>query len=185
MRLAVRAADVGDAPAIAALAEAAARATYAPIAQAAVYEAFIAQTSTASSITAAVDRARGDAAGYFLVAVGDGAEPILGFLDFGTDDDGQLELRRLYTKVGQTSRGVGSLLLAELESHLAPGTSYRAIAHARNQRGLSFWQRHGFIVEDELGTREHLAVHRGLAFEAAAEPEPSLVLRRVVDERAR
>lgn len=180
MAIAVREANVGDAPIIAALAEAAVRATYAPIAQAAVYEAVIAQTCTPSAVTAAINRARGDAAGSFLVCLGDGADTLLGFLDFGTDDDGELELRRLYAKVGQTSRGVGSLLLSTLETQLAAGTSYRAIVHARNERGLTFWQRHGFIVEGELDTRQHFAAHRGLAFEQATEPDPSLVLRRVV-----
>jgi GNAT superfamily N-acetyltransferase len=164
------------------LAEAAARATYAPIAQAEVYEAFIAQSCTPEALATAILRAQSEVDAYFTVAVE--GHDVVGYLDFGRDDDAILELRRLYAAVGSTSRGIGAALLQWLEERLPDATEYRAIVHARNDRGLRFWLRHGFVVEGGLDTRQHLAAHRGLRFDEPAEPEPSLVLRRVVGASA-
>jgi GNAT superfamily N-acetyltransferase len=144
----------------------------------AVYEAFIAQSCTRESLAAAIGRAQIDTDSHFAVATESG--DLVGYLDFGRDEDEALELRRLYAAVGCTSRGIGAALLQWLEERLRDGTEYRAIVHARNDRGLSFWLRHGFVVEGGLDTRQHLAAHRGLRFEEEAEPEPSLILRRVV-----
>lgn len=179
MELHIRPATPADADVLAPLAEVAARATYAPIAQAAVYEAFIAQSCTGEALASAIAHAAEDERSYFLVAVE--RSSLVGYLDFGRDDDGLLELRRLYAAVGSTSRGVGTALLRWLEEKLPRGTEYRAIVHARNHRALLFWTRHGFIIDVELDTRAHLSAHRGLMFDEPAEPEPSLVLRRVTD----
>jgi ribosomal protein S18 acetylase RimI-like enzyme len=176
--LAIRRAARTDADVLGPLAEAAARATYAPIAQPAVYEAFIAQSCTRDALASAIARATDDPQSYFVVAV-EGSS-VVGYLDFGRDEDGAMELRRLYAAVGSTSRGIGAALLGWLERQLPVGTEYRAIVHARNERALSFWLRHGFVIEGELDTREHLAAQRGLTFGEPAEPEPSLVLSRVV-----
>ncbi len=54
MDLHIRPATPADADVLAPLAEAAARATYAPIAQAAVYEAFIAQSCTGEALGLAI-----------------------------------------------------------------------------------------------------------------------------------
>jgi GNAT superfamily N-acetyltransferase len=182
VNLNIRPVSLDDVALLAPLAAAAARATYAPIAQAAVYEAFIAQSCTPESLAAAIRRAQGDDDSHFAVAT-EGRD-LVGYLDFGSDDDGALELRRLYAAVGCTSRGIGAALLHWLEERLPDATEYRAIVHARNDRGLSFWLRHGFVIEGTLDTRQHLAAHRGLRFEENAEPEPSLVLRRVVGPTA-
>jgi len=179
MNVQIRRASRVDADVLAPLAEAAARATYAPIAQPAVYEAFIAQSCTREALEAAIGRAAEQEQSLFAVAVEGSA--VVGYLDFGRDDDGSLELRRLYAAVGSTSRGIGTALWRWLEAQLPPGTGYRAIVHARNHRALSFWMRHGFVIDGELDTREHLSENRGLMFDEPAEPEPSLVLRRVVD----
>jgi ribosomal protein S18 acetylase RimI-like enzyme len=178
VNLNIRPASLDDVDLLAPLAEAAARATYAPIAQAAVYEVFIAQSCTREALAAAIHRAQSDADSHFAVAAE--SQNLVGYLDFGRDDDSALELRRLYAAVGCTSRGIGAALLHWLEERLPRATEYRAIVHARNDRGLSFWLRHGFVIEGELDTRQHLAAHRGLRFEENAEPEPSLVLRRIV-----
>ncbi len=178
----IRPAAATDADALAPLASEAARATYAPIAQPAVYETFIAQSCSADALAAAIARAADNDAEHFAVAVEDST--LVGYLDFGRDEDGILELRRLYAAVGATSRGIGAALLRSLEQRLLPGTRYRAIVHARNERGLSFWLRRGFTVQGELDTREHLAAHRGLNFEEPAQPEPSVVLARIVPKNA-
>lgn len=155
------------------LARAALTATYSPIAQPAVYEAVIEQTCTIAAFTAAIAAADPTQHAHFLVA--DGADGLLGFLDFGADAEG-LELRRLYVKVGTTGAGIGATLLRALEERLPARTRYRAIAHAKNEAGLRFWQRHGFVASGEVDTREHFAEHRGLGFDAPSEPEPSVLL---------
>jgi len=180
MVVTVRPGQVGDADRLAPLAESAIRATYTPIAQAVVYEAVIAQTCTPEALAATIDAAQGGSSAWFLVAE-DGAGP-LGFLDFSGDAHA-LELRRLYTGVGQTGRGIGSLLLDALEARLPVGTQYDAVVHAANDRALTFWERHGFAVVGQVETRDHFAEHRGLQFESSADPEPSLVLRRTTDGR--
>src|SRR5882757_7230506 len=100
---AIRSAVPADADELGPLAEAAARATYAPIAQPAVYEAFIAQSCTRDALASTIARAADDPRSYFVVAV-EGSS-IVGYLDFGRDEDGAMELRRLYAAVGSTSRG--------------------------------------------------------------------------------
>jgi GNAT superfamily N-acetyltransferase len=170
----IRPARPEDAVLLAPMLSEAIRATYAPIAQAAVYESVIAQTCTPAAIADSIGAADGVIT-HVLVA-----EPVpLGFLDFGDDGDA-LELRRLYVVVGATGGGVGSALLAALEDRLPAGTEYRAIVHAANRRGLRFWNRHGFVEVGPVDTREHFVAHRGVGFTQASEPEPSLLLRRVV-----
>jgi GNAT superfamily N-acetyltransferase len=172
----IRVARASDAAPLAAMLEEAIRATYGPIAQASVYEAVIAQTCTPPAMVAAIEAAAADGGGHFLVA-----EPVpRAFLEFGDDGDGGLELRRLYAAVGETGRGVGSRLLAELEARLEPGTIYTAMVHAANVRGLVFWARHGFIEVGQVDTRDHFSKHRGIGFDHISGPEPAVVLRRVV-----
>lgn len=179
MERTIRLATRADADLLAPLARASARATYAPIAQKAVYEAFIAQSCTREALGSAIALAAKSEDSYFAVA--EAGASLVGYLDFGRDDDGALELRRLYSAPHLTSRGIGSSLLRWLEDQLSTGVEYRAIVHARNHRALSFWKRHGFVVVGELDTREHLAAHRGLMFEQPADPEPSLILQHVVE----
>lgn len=176
--LTIRDAAPEDAAALARLAGAAMRATYAPIAQAAVYEAMIAQTCTREAFEATVELKARDERAILLVAFRDGT--LEGFLDFGPDEDGVPELRRLYTAAGRTSRGTGAALVDTLERQLPVGTVYRAVVHARNERGLAFWVRHGFVMQGEVDTYAHFTEHRGLDLEPPAEREPSLMLRRTV-----
>jgi GNAT superfamily N-acetyltransferase len=117
--------------------------------------------------------------GRLLVAT-DGTE-LLGFLDFAEEEDG-LELRRLYTRVGGTSRGVGAALLAALEQELPAGTRYRIVVLAQNVRGLQFWQRHGFRLRGEVDGLEHFRGHRGVAFDPATAEARLLVLDREVGQ---
>ena len=174
----IRDAAVADAPALAPLAEAAVRATYSPIAQAAVYEAVIAQSCTVDALAASIEHASATPDDHFLVAVEN--DSLVGFLDFGGTPEHK-ELRRLYTAVGQTSRGIGASLLVTLESLLPPGSEYSAIVHAANRRGLDFWLRHGFVSVQEIDTRAHFTAQRGLQFDQESAREPSLLLQRRVD----
>jgi len=174
----IRNAEAADAAALAPLAEAAVRATYSPIDQAGVYEAVIAQSCTVEALAASIRFAGGTPDNYFLVAVED--DSLVGFLDFG-GEPGEKELRRLYTAVGHTSRGIGATLLAALEGLLPPGSEYSAIVHSANRRGLDFWLRHGFVSIREVDTRAHFTAQRGLRFDQESAREPSLLLQRRVD----
>jgi GNAT superfamily N-acetyltransferase len=125
------------------------------------------------------DVEHGSGPGRFLVAVEE--ETLVGFLDFAEEEDG-LELRRLYTRVGGTSRGVGAALLAALEQELPAGTRYRIVVLAQNVRGLQFWQRHGFRQRGEVDGLEHFRGHRGVAFQPDTAGARLLVLDREVGQ---
>jgi hypothetical protein len=62
-----------------------------------VYETFIAQSCSTDALAAAIARSAKNDAEYFAVALDDST--LVGYLDFGRDEDGILELRRLYAAV--------------------------------------------------------------------------------------
>jgi hypothetical protein len=86
MQVTVRDAELADSAALAPLARTALIATYSPIAQPAVYEAVIAQTCTVSAFNDAIELASRTSNAHFLVA--EREEDVVGFLDFGLDDEG-------------------------------------------------------------------------------------------------
>jgi GNAT superfamily N-acetyltransferase len=178
MSVEIRAAVSDDAVPLAPLLAAAIRATYAPFAQAAVYETVIAQTCTEEAMRSAIESAV-PPDNWFLVA--EDRSSVIGFLDFGRDDDG-FELRRLYVDPDRKGGGTGTRLLARLEQLLPPGLQYTSLVHEANTRALSFWARHGFVKIGEIDTREHFVRHRDLSFVDAsdAKPEPALLLSRTV-----
>ena len=174
----IRAAVAEDVPQLASLASATFRATYGPVVDAATVEAVVEQACSEAAFLGLVRRASADGLDTLLVAVEDGQ--VVAFLDFGQEPEG-LELRRLYTQVGDTSRGVGSALLGHFENALPPGTRYRIVVLAANERGLAFWRRHGFRTVSEIDGIEHFAAHRGVQFAESARPEPLLIMEREVE----
>jgi ribosomal protein S18 acetylase RimI-like enzyme len=180
----VRAVSAEDAQDLAEFSAAAFRNTYEPFLNTAAIDAVVAQSFTYEAFQRLVQHnAAGVGLSCLLVAV-DGAE-LVGFLDFAEEDDG-LELRRLYTRVGGTSRGVGASLLAALEGALPANTRYRIVVLPDNVRGLQFWQRHGFRVRGEVDGIDHFRGHRGVVFAPTATASRLLVLDREVgaDEQA-
>lgn len=177
MSLDIRAATEQDVGALVELAATTFRATYLPFVDAATVEAVVEQACTEEAFRQLIARANGSGPDCLLVAVDD--DDLVGFLDFGPEPEGA-ELRRLYTKVGGTSRGVGSSLLGHFESTLATGTRYRIVVLAANTRAVSFWQRHGFQVVGEIDGIEHFNAHRGVEFSPDTRPETLLVMDRVV-----
>lgn len=174
MVLTVRRARPEDADALAELAEDAFRATYEGIVDGVTIDAVVAHTCTPDAF---VDLAGRAAPAQLLVADDNGV--LQGFLDFAEEPDG-LELRRLYTRTGHTSRGVGAALLAILEDALPPGTTYRIVVADGNVRGFAFWQRHGFSVNDDVDGVEHFAAHRQVRFQAGTGSVRLLVMNRTV-----
>lgn len=184
MSVSVRAASAEDAQDLAEFSAAAFRNTYEPVLNTAAIDAVVAQSCTSEAFQRLVQHnAAGVGLSCLLVAV-DGAE-LVGFLDFAEEDDG-LELRRLYTRVGGTSRGVGASLLAALEGALPANTRYRIVVLPDNVRGLQFWQRRGFRVRGEVDGIDHFRGHRGVVFAPTAAAARLLVLDREVgaDEQA-
>lgn len=180
MSLTVRPASIEDAEPLAELAAEAFRATYTAVAEAAAVEAVVEQACTPSAFRRLVQRTSGESQERLWVAVEDGR--ILAFLDFGTEPEG-LELRRLYTRVGLTGRGIGSTLLKKLESSLPVGTRFRIVVLSANQRAIAFWTRHGFRSVAEIDAIDHFAAHRGVSFASGSRPEPLLIMERVVGSR--
>ncbi len=180
MVLLIRPASTADAEDLASLAEAAFRRTYQGIIEGETIDAVVAQACTAVSFLRLLAAAEARPRVNRLLVATDGSE-LLGFLDFGEEEDG-FELRRLYTRAGETGRGIGAALLAELESGLPPGTRYQIVVVPENTRGLAFWQRHGFRVRGEVDGFEHFSAHRGVGFDAASASPRLLVLDRTTGE---
>lgn len=176
MALVIRPVSREDVDELAALSEAAFRRTYEGILEASTIDAVVTQACTSPSFLSLLERYTTAGGLSRLLLATDGAV-LLGFLDFAEEDDG-LELRRLYTRVGGTSRGVGAALLAALETDLPPGTQYRIVVVAENLKGLRFWQRHGFGVRGEIDGIDHFRAHRGVTFDRAAAAAKLLVLDR-------
>jgi GNAT superfamily N-acetyltransferase len=176
--LLIRPASADDADELALLAEVAFGQAYGSLIDAATIDTVVRQACTRTAFRGLVAARQWDGHPEWLLVATDGTA-LLGFLDFAEEDDG-LELRRLYTRVGATSRGVGAALLSELESALPPGTRYRIVVVAGNVRGLRFWQRHGFRVSGEVDGRAHFRSHRGIAFDEVRAPVTLLLLDRTV-----
>lgn len=172
--LLVRPARPEDAAALAALAGHAFRATYEGLVDNRTIQAVVEQTCTPAAF---VELAASGTPDQLLVADEDGL--LQGFLDFAQEPNG-LELRRLYARAGQTSRGVGAALLAFLEDALPDSTTYRIVVVKANVRGLAFWERHGFRSQDEVDGVQHFAAHRNVRFQPGADPVKLLVMRRTV-----
>lgn len=152
------------------------RATYEGLVDDETIDAVVEQTCTAAAF---VQLAAGEAPDQLLVADEDGV--LQGFLDFAQEPDG-LELRRLYARTGQTSRGVGAALLAFLEDAMPAGTTYRIVVVKGNVRGVAFWERHGFRAQDEVDGVQHFAAHRSVRFQPGADSVTLLVMHRTVHD---
>jgi ribosomal protein S18 acetylase RimI-like enzyme len=175
--LEIRAAREADADDLAALAAAAFWETYKSVADPTTVQAVIDQACTPEAFRRLIRSQPAGGPECLLVAADAGQ--LAAFLDFGNEPEG-LELRRLYTAVGGTGRGVGTQLLEHLERSLPAGTRYRIVVLAANERGLSFWLRHGFERVGEVNGIDHFTSHRGVAFAEGARPEPFIVMAKTV-----
>ncbi|HVE74034.1 MAG TPA: GNAT family N-acetyltransferase [Mycobacteriales bacterium] len=163
MTAVIRPASLRDVDELAELVAAAYRATYADLVPPATLDTVVPQVSAPEGLRRMLqDVERGAGLSRALVAVE--GETLVGFLDFAEEHDG-LELRRLYTRVGMTSKGVGAALLRALEDTLPAGTRYRIVVVEGNTRGLRFWKRHGFEEVGEVDGIEHFSRHRGVEFD--------------------
>ena len=143
-RFVVRDAEPSDAAQIAAIARDSWTETYRDVFDAAFIKNFLATHYRVKDLAAGAARAREAPDWEFLVAEFDGV--VVAFAEYGVGPRGP-ELFRIYADPVHYGRGVGHALLAELERRLDGHVDgYVLDVHARNERGVAFYRRHGFVV---------------------------------------
>lgn len=169
-----RDATVHDVAELAVLAASAYRETYRTMIDTAVTEAVVAQTCTAEAFTRLLEAAA-SGGGHLLVATE--YSRIGSFLDFRFEAD-RAELCRLYGAPGQTGRGMGSILIEELDRRLDSIDEYEVTVVATNVRAMSFWRRHGCQPMGRVSVVEHFGATRGVRFDSAADGGDLIKMRR-------
>lgn len=80
----------------------------------------------------------------------------VGRLHFNSQDEAQV--RYMAVEEGYTGRGVGSLLLAELETRARRAGAKHVVLNAR-ESAIPFYRKHNYAVADQSGTLFHSIVH--------------------------
>jgi GNAT superfamily N-acetyltransferase len=145
----IRAAEAGDAPAVAEVAAAAWRDTYAGLLRAETIEAFIERNYNVERVEWRI------AHDVFLVAEPEGGEPnvvgeprIAAFADAAGRDD-RVDLFAIYAHPSMRGHGAGSALLAAIRDRL-PGKAIAADVLLGNRKGEVFYERRGFVPRERL-----------------------------------
>ena len=140
----VRDASAADAQAIATVARASWTDTYRDIFEPEFIERFLSEAYDLEALAASAERAASLDDQHFLVAERDGT--VVAFAQYGEGRRGP-ELFRIYADPPHYGTGAGSALLAELHRRLAGRVeAYVVDVHSRNERGLAFYERNGFVV---------------------------------------
>ncbi len=162
-RVAVRDAAPDDAAAISQVAQASWRDTYRDIFEPSFIEDFLARNYNEAALARSAETAiASSGTAVFLVAERDGR--IVGYLHFGDGPAGP-ELFRIYADPAHYGTGVGSELLAELHRRIEGSVDgYVLHVHSRNERGLAFYERNGFVTVGSGATPDcDLTLRRSLA----------------------
>ena len=80
----------------------------------------------------------------------------VGRLHFNSPAEAQV--RYMAVEEGHTGRGIGSLLLEELESRARRAGAMRVVLSAR-ERAVQFYRKHGYELVDQSGTLFNSIVH--------------------------
>jgi ribosomal protein S18 acetylase RimI-like enzyme len=160
-RFIVRDATADDARRIAAIARASWIETYRDIFEPAFIEDFLATHYGVSDLAAGAVRAAEADDRHFLVA--EIAGEVVAFAQFGIGPRGP-ELFRIYADPKHYGTGAGHALLEELHRRLDGHVDgYVLDVHPRNERGLAFYRRQGFVVAGEGASPDcHLMLRREL-----------------------
>ena len=150
----VRAATLEDLPAISALGSAAFVAAFGAANPPGVVDDYVAEAFSVETLGLQL----GEASSRWFVAEGDGGLLGMAHLTGGVCPadvmgDAPVQLRRLYTAAGLTSRGVGSLLM-ETVIDAASGAGHDLMwlgVWEHNPRAIAFYERWGF---EQVGTVE-------------------------------
>jgi ribosomal protein S18 acetylase RimI-like enzyme len=161
VRITVRDAGPDDAARIAAIARASWTDTYRDIFDDAFIEDSLATNYRVEDLAAGAARAAEDNDHYFLVA--ERAGEVVAFAQFAVGPRGP-QLFRIYADPAHYGIGAGHALIEELHRRLGGRfDSYVLDVHPRNERGLAFYRRHGFVVAGEgVGPDCHLMLRREL-----------------------
>ena len=159
--ISVRDAAPGDAPRIAAIARASWTDTYRDIFEPTFIDDFLATNYRVEDLAVGAERAAEAADRHFLVA--ERAGDVVAFAQFGVGPRGP-ELFRIYADPDHYGSGAGHALLEELHRRLVGHVDgYVLDVHPRNERGLAFYRRHGFVVAGEGASPDcHLMLRREL-----------------------
>jgi ribosomal protein S18 acetylase RimI-like enzyme len=174
-RLVVRDAVPADAAAITAIAKIAIPETYKEIiADASVMAAIVEQSYATAALTECITRCSLAEDAHFLVA--EQHRQVLGFLHY--DSEGaRPELHRIYVDPTHKRHGIGSALLSELHRRLPPNSTYILMVVAANQPAVSFYERHGLAVAENVNGVAYMHEQMGVQFEPGAPEVPALILR--------
>ena len=159
--LTVRDATPSDAARIAAIARASWTDTYRNIFDDAFIEDSLATNYRVEDLAAGAARAAEADDHHFLVA--ERAGEVVAFAQFAVGPRGP-QLFRIYADPAHYGGGAGHALIEELHRRLEGRfDSYVLDVHPRNERGLAFYRRHGFVVAGEgAGPDCHLMLRREL-----------------------
>lgn len=144
MTVVVRDATASDAARIAEIARASWTDTYRDIFDSAFIEEFLDTHYRIDDLANGAVRAAEADDRHFLVAMRD--DEIVAFAQYAVGPRGP-QLFRIYADPPHYGSGAGHALLEELHRRLAGRVeSYVLDVHSRNERGLAFYRRHGFVV---------------------------------------
>lgn len=140
----VRDATAADAARISEVARASWTETYRDIFDAAFIEEFLDTHYRVEDLAAGAARSHEAPDREFLVAERDGQ--LIAFAQYGVGPRGP-QLFRIYADPAHYGTGAGHALLEELHRRLEGRVDgYILDVHSRNERGLAFYRRHGFVA---------------------------------------
>lgn len=145
MEVNIRKAQSGDIPAIQTVAELAWKEAYAGIIRPEVQETVLRQWYAADSLAARID----EPGSLFYVA--ETAGELAGFAQIILAPDGVARMTRIYVLPARQRAGIGTLLLESglRELHAAGATRLQLDVEKGNEKGIRFYERHGFSRQGE------------------------------------
>jgi ribosomal protein S18 acetylase RimI-like enzyme len=170
----VRVATIADAPAISAIGRAAFPAVHDEIVGAEFAAAVVEQTYSVAALTECITRCGEARNAEFLVAERDGE--VVGYLHYDSEGT-QPELHRIYVDPAQKRGGIGSVLMRELHTRLAPGSSYVLLVAEANSAAQAFYERHGLVVERHVEGPRYYTNAMNLEVKSQPPPAPAVLMR--------
>jgi len=172
----IRTAVAGDAPSISAIGSVAFPAVHDEVIGAEAAASVVAQTYSVEALTACIDACARAEDAHFLVA--DEGGSVVGYLHYDCEGP-EPELHRIYVDPNRKRGGIGSALLAELNTRLGTGNSYVLLVAEQNEAARSFYERKGFVLEARVIGNEYYSKAMGIDLPPVPRPyeDRALLLR--------
>ena len=164
--LSIRTAEVGDAPAIAAIGEVAFHAVHDAVIGREAAASIVQQTYSIDALVACITFCADADDAHFLVA--EDGERVVGYLHYDCEGP-QPELHRIYVDPARKRAGIGSALLRELNARLEPGSTYVLLVAEQNTAARAFYERQGFVFRAKVIGQEYYAAAMGIEADPAPE----------------